>query len=315
MIFSSCQQKEIPETEEPPPTTGSPINTTCPTCNWPDSVWSISTSGAHLNFRFKFDSTQLRLDQAGLVSTVLAGNAAQSPRMNHIAANYIELLKNDTTKPGEGSVLYKSEETFCSGNKAIVFCKLVVVKENELFFSIPLSQVPAGNYKWLRISLAYQNFNVKVRTTSAGLAEACIASFTGYNTYVSKYKMNGVVMTPTLNGVGDKLQGYWGYYSSIFGEDFKIEGQAPHTTVVNPNTGFLNTLGSSLVYGEFYNSASSVKQTLNITGLENQDINVTINISTNKCFEWKEKTFDGIFQPEIGETIYDLGMRGIIPKY
>jgi hypothetical protein len=228
-----------------------------------------------------------------------------------MSTHYIELAPKDSTPVGQGKILYKAEETTCGGSNAIVFCKSVVCKENDICFSIPISSITPGDYKWLRVSLAYQNYDVKVRANGQNL-DGTIASFVGFNTYVTKYKMKGTVMTPSVTG--NHLQGYWGFYTSVMGVDYKAEGQAPATTVVNPNFA-LSPIppGSCLVTGQFF--TNNQNQPLHITGNETNDIIITISLSTNKSFEWHENTADGLFEPSIGETVVDMGLRGMIAKY
>lgn len=313
-LLISCKKKDDAKVEEPQPTTTGTTNP-CPTCDFPDTVWKATGTGAKLIFKFNFDSTQERLNNLGMPSSVPSGNAAQSPLFNVMSAHYVEMAEGDFTQVGAGAVLYKAEETDCGGSKAIVFCKSTICKNGDVFFSIPLSEVKAGSYKWLRVSLAYQNYDIKIKTNSTGIIDGTLASFVGYNTYVSKYKMKEATMTPTLNPETNKLQGYWGFYTKVSGIEFKSEGQAPQTTVVNPNPNSPIPAGSCLVTGEFFNDGSSSKSPLVINGNETQDIIITVSLSTNKSFEWKEKTVDGLFQPEIGETVLDMGLRGMIPKF
>lgn len=313
-VFVSCKKKENAKEEEAV-TPVTPV-AACPSCDFPDTVWtSPSSVGPRLIFKFKFDSTQVRLNNLGHPSPVGPGNAGQSPKFNGMSAHYIELAQDDFTQVGSGTVLYKAEETECGGSKAIVFCKSVVCKDGDVFYSVPLKDVKAGNYKWLRISLAYQNYDIKVRSKDAGIIDGTLASFVGFNTYVSKYKMKDAVMTPTMSPQTNKLQGYWGFYTKVFGVEFKMEGQAPATTVVNPNSNSPIPPGSCLVTGELYNNSESQLKPLSITGTETQDITITVSLSTNKSFEWKEITADGLYQPEIGETVVDMGLRGMMPKY
>ncbi len=312
----SCKKKDdpIPQPEPAPPIVAT---NACPTCSFPDTVWTISGTGPKLIFKFKFDSTQVRLNNLGLQSNVAAGNAGQCPKFNGMSAHYIEMAKYDTTQVGHGAILYRAEETSCGGAKAIVFCKSVVCKEGDVCFSIPISSVAPGSYKWLRVSLAYQNYDIKVQTVSAGGIDGTIASFVGFNTYVSQYKMKTAVMTPTAGGgTGNHLQGYWGFYTKVLGTEYKSDGQAPQTTVVNPNPSSIIPAGSCLVTGAFQqNAAPGFLSPLVITGSETQDIIITISLSTNKSFEWHELTSDGRFQPEIGEAVVDMGLRGLIPKF
>ncbi len=316
-VFVSCKKKE----EDTPPattTTGAPSNA-CPTCTFPDTVFTPNNgSGARLIFKFKFDSTQVRLNNLGQPTVVAQGNAAYSPKFNGMSAHYIELAPADLTPLGGGKVLYRAEETNCKGSDAIVFCKSVVVKENQIFYSVPLSQV-AGSYKWLRLSLAYQNYDIPIRHSSVGTINGTIASFLGFNTYVSQYKIKpNAVITPTAGGgPGNHPQGYWGFYTNVLGVPFILDGQnaAGATTVVNPNPSSPIPAGSCVVTGAFFNTINGVAQPLVITGNETQDIVITISLSTNKSFEWRELTNDGLYEPGIGETPVDMGIRGMIPKY
>jgi hypothetical protein len=230
-----------------------------------------------------------------------------------MSTHYIELAPKDSTLFGHGTILYKAAETTCGGANAIVFCESVVCKEGDVCFSIPISSVTPGDYKWLRVSLAYQNYDVKVRANGQDLT-GTIASFVGYNTYVTKYKMKGTVMTPSVTG--NHLQGYWGFYTSVMGVDYKAEGQAASTTVVNPNPTLSPIpLGSCVVTGQFFSMTANQNQPLHITGNETNDIVITISLSTNKSFEWHENTADGLFEPSIGEAVVDMGLRGVIAKY
>ena len=318
LVLFSCKKKDDPAPEpEPTPTTtgGAPV---CPTCNFPDTAWTVTGTGPKLIFKFKFDSTQARLNAFGQPTTVAAGNAGQCPRFNGMSAHYIEMATNDLTQVGAGAVLYKAEETSCGGANAIVFCKSVVCKEGDVCFSIPISSITPGSYKWLRVSLAYQNYDIKVQSNSAGGIDGTIASFVGFKTYVSQYKMKSAVMTPTAGGgAGNHAQGYWGFYANVLGVPFKADGQAAGTTVVNPNNANSPIpAGSCLVTGAFEKFiAPGVGSPLVITGSETSDITITISLSTNKSFEWKELTVDGRFQPEIGELVVDMGLRGLVPKY
>jgi hypothetical protein len=311
----SCKKKSS-TVEEETPVSPPAATSDCPTCTFPDSVYPAPTGVPRLVFVFKFDSTQQRLNNLGVPATVPSTNAAQSPSFNVMSAHYIELAKYDTTGVGRGTVLYKAEETTCGGSKAITFCKSVVSKEGDICFATPISAVTPGTYKWLRVSLAYQNYDIKVRANGQNLV-GTVASFVGYNTYVSQYKMHGAVMTPTAGGgAGNHLQGYWGFLTTVMGVSYKADGQAQQTTVVNPNPSSPIPAGSCLVTGTFEKfSNPGVGAPLTITGNETSDIIITISLSTNKSFEWKELTADGLFEPSIGETVVDMGLRGLIGKY
>ncbi len=322
IIIFSCKKKEDPVDPTPTP----PVSTTAAVpYGEPDSVWTPTGTGPRLIFKFKFDSTQVRLDNFGNPNpTIPSGHGAYCPVFNKMAAHYIELAQNDLTALGSGVVLYHAPETAVGGTTAIQFSQSIVVRENVIFYSTPLSSVTAGTYKWLRLSLSYQNYDIPYKAnalpTANHIGTGTIASFLGYKTYVEKYKVKSQNIIPSASVGGayvNHLQGYWGFETYIAGYGYYMaDGQPPagSTTVVNPN--FTNSpvpAGSCVVTSVFTNTAS-VAQNLTITGTETQDIIITVSVSTNKSFEWLDLTTDGYYQPENGETPVDMGIRGIIPK-
>lgn len=64
--------------------------------------------------------------------------------------------------------------------------------------------------------------------------------------------------------------------------------------------------GSCVVTGEFENGFS-------ITGNETEDVVLTLSFSINNSFEWSEVNNDGKYEPEAGEQVVDMGLRGLIP--
>lgn len=273
-----------------------------------------------LIFKFKFDPTQQRLNGFGEPDSVMPPNhAGQSPSFNAMSAHYVELAQGPLTPLGYGAVLYKAPETTAGGSTAIDFSKSTFAKDGEVFYSMPLKDVAAGEYQYLRVSLAYQNYDVNlyIDTTISGYhivneSPCTVASFIGYNTYVaSNYK----VKNQTISAPGNHLQGYWGFeYSTSFsGYPYNLltSGQAPanSTTVVNPlHLTSPIPAGSCLATGAFEGG------NLHITGTETKDIVVTVSLSTNKSFEWVEVVNDGKWEPTKGEYIVDMGVRGLIPK-
>ncbi|MGZ3884975.1 MAG: hypothetical protein ACXVP0_17095 [Bacteroidia bacterium] len=307
-------------------TTPAPVTNNCPPANCvdPDTIWTPTSSAPSLVFKFKFDSTQVRLDGLGNPSTIPAGNAGFSPLFNKMSTHYIELAQGDLTPFGGGKILYKAAETTCDkGENAITFCQSKVVREGVTFFSIPLSQI-AGTYKWLRVSLAYQNYDIAYKTVSCTNTQyGTVASFIGFNNYVKQYKVKTQTIVPTASlttsgssGGGNVKQGYWGFESNVCSSFmYTVDGKAAGTTVVNPNPSSPIPAGSCVVTGQFYKTSAGMNQPLVITGSETSDIVITVSLSTNKSFEWKEVTADGYYQPQGGEFPVDMGIRGMIAKY
>jgi hypothetical protein len=276
-------------------------------------------SAANLIFKFRFDSTQARLNNIGQPSPVMAGNAAQSPKFNKMSAHYIELTPTALTALGTGAVLYRAPEVITGGSNAIDFEKAQLAGHDETFFSIPLKSVAAGEYEWLRVSLAYQNFDVRflIDTTISGITvkqefPGTAAGFIGFRTYIKNFTIKNNSVPVNAN----KLQGFWGFETTVnFGGvnfPFTTTGQAPPgaTTVVNP---IFAT--SPIPAGSCVVTSNFLPGKLKITGNETQDIVVIVSLSTNKSFEWKEVVADGKWEPSKGEEVVDMGIRGMMARY
>ena len=273
----------------------------CDKDNTNDSI--PSAQSPKMTFSFAFDPDQERLDNFGNVAGVPAGHAAQSPTFNGVSAHYIELTPNAFTPLGNGVVLYNGPQTNAGGATAIDFNESVVVNEGQVFKRIDLSSIPAGTYEYIRVSLAYQNYNINYLASGLEL-NGTLASFVGFNTYIGEY----VIGSETVAVNDDKLQGYWGFETSVFGTTQVQTGQSPPgaTTVPNPlNATSPIPAGSCVVTAQF-------DEPLVITGNENEDIQIVLSLSTNNSFEWIETIADGKFEPAT-ESVVDMGIRGLIP--
>lgn len=268
-----------------------------------------------LIFKFKFDPNQERLNNIGQVSALPAGHAGQSPDFNKMSAHYLELTPTALTALGAGTVLYRATETTAGGGNAIDFSTSKFAGNDEVFYETAIKDIKAGKYEWLRLSLAYQNYNVKyyVDTVISGVTvkqefTGTVASFIGFNTYIKNYKIKDQDIAVNAN----KKQGYWGFETSVsFGGinyPFSATGQAPDgaTTVVNPLFATSPVPAGSCVV-----TASFPAGGLTITGNEDRDIVIEISLSTNKSFEWTEVVNDGKWAPTRGEQVVDMGIRGM----
>lgn len=262
----------------------------------------ISTNSApQLIIKFKFDETQERLGSLGLPTTVALGNAAQSPNFNTMSAHYLELAPSALTALGAGEIIYDGLETTNGGTTAVDFQQAKIVAGNENFLSIPLSSLQNGTYEWVRSSLTYQNYDIVFLFQGIDYT-GTLASFVGFNNYITSHDINGNAIVVNDN----KLQGYWAFETNgIVSEGQTFSGA---TTVPNPiSTTSPIPVGSCVVTGQFSNGG------LTITGNETSDIIVTLSLSINNSFEWTEVNVDGKFEPDAGETVVDMGFRGLIP--
>lgn len=265
-----------------------------------DNIQQNSPTEPNLVIKFKFDPNQQRLGNLGQPVSVAPGNAAQSPAINRMSANYIELAPTANTPLETGEIIYVGDETTTGGAQAINFQNAAFAGNNETFLTIPLSDVTTGTYEWVRISLAYQEGTIDVIANGTEIT-GTLGSFVGYNSYITSFDLNGSTFDINAN----KLQGFWAFEAL----GFTTQGQAPEGATTVPNPLFNSSpipAGSCVVTGEFESG-------LTITGNETQDIEVTLSFSINNSFEWIEVNSDGKYEPEAGEQVVDMGLRGLIP--
>lgn len=235
-----------------------------------------------------------------------------------MSAHYIELMPDAHTVLGEGAVLYLGEETDKGGDTAIDVERAVIAGNNEVFYAISLKDIAAGEYEYLRLSIAWQNFDIVLHIDSTindsthieGDFPGRIASFTGYNNYITSYTIRNELIAVDTN----KLQGYWGLETGLssdnYHETITFSGQSPagSTTVVNPlhDTSPIPP-GSSVI------TAAFLPGKLVITGNENENIIVEVSLSVNNSFEWEDIIANGKWDA-MKEPVLDMGLRGIIPS-
>jgi hypothetical protein len=255
---------------------------------------------ANLIIKLKFDPNQVRLNNLGQPASIPAGNAAQSPTISRMSANYIEFAINEFTALGDGEIIFEGDKTSVGGEEAINFQNAVFAGNNEVFMSIPLSQISTGDYNWVRVSLAYQEGNIDLLVNGIDYT-GTLASFVGFNTYISSFDLNG----STFDINDNKLQGYWAFETL----GYTSQGQAPPGATTVPNPLFDSSpvpQGSCVVTGQFENGFT-------LTGNETEDVIVTLSFSINNSFEWTEVNTDGKYEPGAGEQVVDMGLRGLRP--
>ena len=255
----------------------------------------------NLIFRIETDDSQARVNSFGQPSTLPSNHAAQSPRFNAISAHLVELTPNALTLPGNGEIAYQGAETTAGGDNAVDFDQAISVAPGENFISIPLSEIEEGTYRYVRVSVTYQNYDIDYQALGQTF-NGTIASFVGFNTFIDQYTV--AQQNVTLNE--NKAQGYWAFES----QSQVIQGQAPAgaTTVPNPIAATSPIPpGSCLVTGEF-------EAPLKIDYSEEGDVVVVLSFSTNQSFEWIDSDGNGTFDPLDGDIVVDMGLRGLVAR-
>lgn len=270
------------------------------------------SSAPQLKIDLEFDSSLPRLGNFGQPISVVPGNAAQHPMMNEASLHYIEFAKDSLTPLTSGSIVYQGKETSVGGGRAIDFDKAVVKSNNSRCVTMNLSTLEPGTYNWLRVSLSYQNYGIDMVYNNPPLAvnipvSGTISSFVGYNNYITSLRIKDSTISVNAN----KSQGFWALETTavIAGNSYSsvTKGDSSDVTVVNPISSTSPVpVGSCVVTGK-------LAQPLIITGNETESITVVLAFSINNSFEWKEVNMDGKFEPEAGEKVVDMGLRGLHP--
>lgn len=281
-----------------------------------------NNSSADLHFKLQFDPAQERLNNLGQPATIPAGNAAQTPEFREMSLHYIELAPTASTLLGEGAIVYQAAETTLGGETAVDFDKAAKGGNNEVFTTVSMKNVPPGTYEWIRVSVTYQNYDVRFNINNVPVLgnlpnqKGTIASFVGFNTYLTTVKPR----EKTLTVNDDKKQGFWAFETSlnapydIYNQLYSGAAPAGATTVVNPL--FLSSpvpAGSCVVTGK-------LTQPLVITGDETEDVTVNLSFSINQSFEWKDINGNGQLDfygdgTTANEQIVDMGLRGLIATW
>ncbi len=282
----------------------------------------LPAEAAQLQLQFQFQENQVRLDNAGEMSTIPTGHAAQTPDFRAMSIHLVELVPAATTVVGSGAIVYQGKEINLGGETAIDFDEALVADEGRIFKNIPLQNIPAGQYKFIRVSVSYQNYDIRFNLNNVPIIgnlinqKGSIASFLGFNTYLRTVSAN--TMDLAVNAA--HRQGFWVFETQLEtpfeSYDLIQSGMAPAgaTTVVNPLVGISDIPeGSCLVTGEFATPLVILEQA-------KKDLVLTLSFSINRSFEWVDTNDNGaldfdVTTPSNNEPIVDMGLRGLIPTW
>ena len=275
-----------------------------------------------IHFSFEIDSLQPRLDNFGNPSTIEAGHATQTPVFDLLSVHYIEISQDEFTPFKEGSVLYLAPETDAGGDGAIDFDSSIVAAPGAEFLKVNLERLVPGTYKYVRVSVAYQQYKVNYDVNNVPVVGAlpnqtgAIASFIGYRTYIRDLQIENL-STPIF---ANKLQGFWGFETLFTGDlagynaIYSGQSAAGATTVVNPIDATSPVpAGSCVITGAF-------AEPLVIEGDEEGSLYISLSFSNNQSFEWIDTNDNGKWDvdaaaPENTEAVTDMGLRGLIPSW
>ncbi|MEL6660029.1 MAG: hypothetical protein AAFP77_20455 [Bacteroidota bacterium] len=276
-----------------------------------------------LRVKFQFDPNQERLDNLGNPSTVPSDHATQTPSFNGLSIHFLELVADEFTPYQQGAFVFKGKEVSASNSNpygfttAIDFDQALVAGEDEMFVEVPLADIAAGTYQHLRVSVAYQNYDVRYNLNNIPVINSLsqqfgtIASFVGYNTHINNLQVN--TLEVPVNAT--HLQGFWAFETQLaapydsYNQIFTGQAPANATTVVNPFPNAPIPAGSCVVAG-------SLDLPLQISGEEQENVELTLSFSINGSFEWIDRNGNGEWDIDVSnssesEPVVDMGLRGL----
>ncbi len=282
-----------------------------------DDDATASNPSPKLKVQFLLSTTADRLDNFGDPIGIAPGNAAQSPEFEILGFHFAGVYQNKFTPYDQGETLFITPTTTLGGAEAIDFNEEFFITADNNSFEIPLSELSAGTYEYFRASVGYQKYKIVMNLEGTNTSpnwddnvdvNPTLASFLGFNTYIDSYTIQDSLVQVQAN----KLQGYFGmeiqHNFSGFQYGDVITGETPQTTVPNPiNSTSPVPAGSCVVTGQF-------PEALVIPANPTSDIEIEVVISINNSFEWVDSNGNGKWEPALGETVVDMGTRGVFPQ-
>ncbi len=279
-------------------------------------------NGTFVHFKVKFDPLQERLNSTGIPVGVTAGKSAQTPLINSIGINSLELSFNSNVPIGKGSVVYNMPETQNGDSKYFDVSQITKAQDGDIILSIPIKDIPKGKYEWIRAGITYQNFDIQFNLLNAPSAgnfmdeRGTMAVVTGANNFISKLKIFN--REQTIDAA--KKQGFWMFESKL------SPGYASYNTIYQGQMAansitFVNPIAQTSPIPKEANIITGRMDTpLSILGNEEGDITVVLSFSCNKIFEWDDTVnrngkWDidqkGASTTPSIEAITDVGLRGM----
>jgi len=249
-----------------------------------------------LNFSFKFDSLQDRLDNSGMLSSIPGNHRALSPKNPGFRIGYIELLSDPSTPAGYGVRIFGTGQVSNSFDTGYPCCQ-GVIDENENFSTPYLALQDPTTFNWMRIYFTYTHFDIDYKINGSP-----------YETSVS-----GFLAEKSLTYYFEIRDSVYSEYSTKINGEWYLEADTPGYGVVLHGSAF--TASPNILYNTVPTPSNSCVVTCAIDPplfFDHPDNKtITISLSTNKSFEWIENSDPDFFEPFNGDTIYDFGIRGI----
>ncbi len=251
---------------------------------------------AELTITIKFDPLQDRLDSFGVPNPIPIGHEALSPNINGMKIGFIELLSDSIIPYNDGLKLLQSNIVYNASDTGYKCCSDLIPNNFIYETSISSTLIP-DTFKYIRIYFVYENLDISYKFNN-NIYAGSVAAFLAPKALTFNYQISD----SAFNSYSLKTNGQWYFEVDTPGFGTILSGDALTT---QPN----------ILYNSNPVPSGGCIVTCPITPflfLDKPDsISITISISTNKSFEWIEHSDPAFFEPFDGDTIVDVGIRGI----
>jgi hypothetical protein len=249
-----------------------------------------------LKINFKLDSLQERLDNYGNISSVPAAHGSMSPQNPKMRIGFVELLTDSGIQPGDGARIFGTGEVIASNDTGYQCCQGFLDENQTYQYLLPEVDNPI-RYYGIRIYFSYQHFDVNYTINDIQYSGS-VAAFLAKKSITYYFEVKDSVYTQ---------------YSLKQNGEWYFEVDTPGYGIVQHGTAF--TASPNVLFQSVPTEANSCVVTCPISPVLIMDYpmskTITISISTNHSFEWVENSTPGIFEPFDGDSIYDIGIRGV----
>ncbi len=224
------------------------------------------------------------------------GHGAHSPTYNGIFIGLIELLADSTIPFGEGVSLMIQSLTINFSDTGYACCNSLIADGYVFNVGIDTSAIP-NTFKYIRISFIYENFSIWYKFNGNSY-NASVAAFLAPKTLAYNYHIND----SSYSSFSVKLNGQWELEVDTPGYGTVLRGIASTTQPNVLSSSSPIPIGGCIV-------TCPILPTLFLDQPDTKII--TISISSNKSFEWVDHSDPNYFEPFDGDTIVDVGIRGV----
>ncbi|MEO8087058.1 MAG: hypothetical protein ABI763_09575 [Bacteroidota bacterium] len=242
---------------------------------------------ASIEIFIHIDSLQDRLDNFGNPANIPTNHGTLSPKFNSVSIFKIELLDDSTENFNSGLIIYQSSDRveLHDGDSQL-----------EYFYG---NQLPR-QFKFIRVYFNDQNYHFDLKY-NGNIIDGTLLSFLWPNNYSSSFHIKDSI----VNNDSIVHEGKWFLELGSTNNPVLNGEVVPLSNITQPNVLYQEWP----VPSSMYVVTCPINPIFSIDKFEHKSF--VLSISSNKCFEWVEHSDPAFFEPFDGDTIVDVGIRGL----